>query len=100
MGNSVASPPTVQWGKKFNRTFVILRNDLPLKELTDVAIILDLRDALAKSPPDSWCQHVLIAGNDKRYAALNHLLRARDCGSFRFVVNYKAEESLKILASL
>ena len=99
-GNSMVKiPTTVDPG----RTFLAIRNDLPLKELTDIAIILDLSDALMRhSRPGAGFdeKHVLVAGNDKRYAALNHVLQVRNSRCFQFLVNLDKEKSLRMLASL
>jgi hypothetical protein len=96
-GNSMVSAPGAH---DPGRTYLTIRNDLPLKELTDVAIILDLSNALRKAGAVGVEKHVLISGNDKRYAALNHLLKCRNPGSFHFIVNFDTEKSLKALASV
>jgi hypothetical protein len=96
-GNSMVAAPRAH---DPGRTYLTIRNDLPLKELTDVAIILDLSDALRRAGAVGVEKHVLISGNDKRYAALNHLLKCRNPGSFHFIVNFDTEKSLNALASV
>jgi len=93
MGNSITPVPK----SVNNRTFIPIRNDIPLKELTDIAILLDLHDGLKD---DTDRKHVLMAGNDKRYAAMNHRLRTGENGNFRFLVNYNISETLRALAAI
>lgn len=94
-GNSLVSVPK---GIFPNVSFVVIRNDLPLKEYTDVSIILDLHEALRCAPAGT---HVLVAGNDKRYAALSHILRKKRAhDDFHFMVNYNTTDTVAALTSM